>query len=148
VSLLAGISISEICLRGCPETGYVSAETGSNAQEIRRDGYCFTPIVRIAGRRAAVGVLEQNSSDLRAVAAGRGGVQNNSLGRPGDMAQHPVWTQTALAAQDPPLNPVRLFVGLQVGAPDGFYLGDSTFADFESDDQTAVNWAKQMVTNY
>jgi hypothetical protein len=43
---------------------------------------------------------------------------------------------------------VRLFVGLQVGGPDGFYLGDSTFEDFESDDQTAVNRAKQMVTNY
>jgi hypothetical protein len=35
VSPLAGFSISEICVRGCPETGCVSAETGSNPQEIR-----------------------------------------------------------------------------------------------------------------
>jgi hypothetical protein len=85
---------------------------------------------------------------IQAYYPSRGGVQNNSLGRPGDMAQHPVWMQTALAAQDPPLNPVRLFVGLQVGAPEGFYQGDSTFAEFEADAQTAVNRAKQMVTNY
>ncbi len=60
----------------------------------------------------------------------------------------PVWTQTALAGQLPPLNPVRLFVGLQVGQPDGFYLGDAAFADFESDAQQAVDRAKQMVQNY
>jgi hypothetical protein len=78
----------------------------------------------------------------------RGGVQNNSLGRPDGIAQHPVWTQTALAAQEPPLNPVKLFVGLQVGQPDGFYLGDTSFKDFETDDQMAVDRAKQMVRNF
>ncbi len=78
----------------------------------------------------------------------RGGVQNNSLGRPGGVAQHPVWTQTALAAQLPPLNLVRVFVGLQVGQPDGFYMGDASFADFESDDQIAVDRAKQMAQNF
>jgi hypothetical protein len=80
----------------------------------------------------------------------RGGVQNNSLGpAPDGLAQHSVWGQTALAAQEPPLNPVRIFVGLQVGQPLDFYLpGDRFFRDFESDDQTAVDRAKQMLRNY
>lgn len=79
-----------------------------------------------------------------------GGVQNNSLGAGANqIATHPVLQQTALAAQEPPFNPVKLFVGLEVGQPDGFYQsGDTTFQQFQSDVQSAVNLAKQMVTNY
>jgi hypothetical protein len=78
----------------------------------------------------------------------RGGVQNNSLGpNPNDVASHPVWRQTALAAQGPPLNPVKLFVGFEVGQPSDFYMKkDTLFGDFEADDQAAVNLAKQMET--
>jgi hypothetical protein len=75
-----------------------------------------------------------------------GGVQNNSLdAQPNGLTSHPVWLQTALAAQEPPSNDVRLFVGLQVGQPSNFYQAqDKTFADFEADDQTAVDRALQM----
>jgi hypothetical protein len=85
-----------------------------------------------------------------------GGVQNNSLEPDPNgvnsldpdangVTDHPVWLQTALAAQEPPINPVKLFVGLQVGAPGNFYRpGDSVFADFEADDLTAVYRAEQM----
>ena len=79
-----------------------------------------------------------------------GGVQNNSLGADATQLQnHPVWRQTALAAQGPPLNPVKLFVGFEVGDPNSFYMsGDRVFKDFEADDQGAVNLAKQMVAGY
>jgi len=79
-----------------------------------------------------------------------GGVQNNSLGAdPTQLANHPVWRQTALAAQGPPLNPVKLFVGFEVGQPAAFYLpGDILFKDFKADDQAAVNLAKQMLPCY
>ena len=80
-----------------------------------------------------------------------GGVQNNSLGaNPESRATHPVWRQTALAGQGPPLNPVKLFVGLQVDAPRTFYpIGNSrTFEALRNADQTAVNLAKQMLPRY
>jgi hypothetical protein len=37
-SLLDKISISEICVRECPETGCVSAETGANLGELAHSG--------------------------------------------------------------------------------------------------------------
>jgi len=79
-----------------------------------------------------------------------GGVQNNSLGADAtQLANHPVWKQTALAAQEPPLNPVKLFVGFEVGQPAAFYAsGDILFKQFEADDQGAVNLAKQMLACY
>ncbi len=79
-----------------------------------------------------------------------GGVQNNSLSAdPTQLANHPVWKQTALAAQGPPLNPVKLFAGFEVGQPADFYKsGDLLFKDFEADDQGAVNLAKQMLPCY
>jgi hypothetical protein len=93
---------------------------------------------------------------IQARYSSHGGVQNNSLEPDPDgvnsldpdangVTDHPVWLQTALAAQEPPTNPVKLFVGLQVGAPGNFYRpGDSVFADFEADDLTAVYRAQQM----
>jgi uncharacterized protein (TIGR03437 family) len=79
-----------------------------------------------------------------------GGVQNNSLGAgPNQIASQPVLQQTALAAQAPPLNSVQLFAGLEVAQPGSFYLsGDSTFAQFQNDAQTAVNLAKHMLSTY
>jgi hypothetical protein len=79
-----------------------------------------------------------------------GGVQNNSLDAiAGDVANHPVWRQTALAAQESPLNHVKLFVGFEVSAPANFYqAADRLFKDFETDDQTAVNLAKHMLPCY
>jgi hypothetical protein len=79
-----------------------------------------------------------------------GGVQNNSLSPdPDGLTNHPVWIQTARAAQQHPINPVKLFVGLQVGDPGGFYqAGDTSFSDFQDDDQTAVNRAKHMLPCY
>jgi hypothetical protein len=79
-----------------------------------------------------------------------GGVQNNSLGPDSaQLANHPVWKQTAVAAQEPPLNPVKLFVGFEVGQPAAFYSpSDILFKDFEADDQGAVNLAKQMLPCY
>lgn len=82
--------------------------------------------------------------------SGHGGVQNNSLSPdPDGLTNHPVWIQTARAAQQLPINPVQLFVGLQVGDPGGFYqAGDTSFSDFKDDDQTAVNRANQMLLCY
>jgi hypothetical protein len=109
----------------------------------------YPPVAGGADASDCFGKLRTNLIDyIQAYYPRRGGVQNNSLGRPGGVAQHPVWTQTALAGQLPPLNPVRLLVGLQAGQPDGFYLGDASFADFESDAQQPVDRAKQMVQNY
>jgi len=80
----------------------------------------------------------------------RGGIQNNSLSpQAGGLATHPVWKQAALAAQAPPLNPVKLFAGLQVTAPRDFYpLGEKTFQELEGSDQAAVDLAKHMLPGY
>jgi hypothetical protein len=44
---------------------------------------------------------------------------------------------------------VKLFTGFEVGQPASFYnSSDILFQDFEADDQSAVNLAKQMVTCY
>jgi hypothetical protein len=120
--------------KGCrvPVNQYPPTSSGNDASD------CF-------------GKLRTNLIDyIQAHSSRRGGVQNNSLGpAPDGLAQHSVWKQTALAAQAPRLNPVRLFVGFQVGQPLDFYLtGDKLFGDFEADDQTAVNRAKQMLMNY
>lgn len=79
-----------------------------------------------------------------------GGVQNNSLSaNPAGSASHPVWMQTALAAQAPPVNRAKLFAGLQVTAPKGFYPpGHRTFQELRSDVQTAVDLAKHMAPGY
>jgi hypothetical protein len=79
-----------------------------------------------------------------------GGIQNNSLSpKSGELASHPVWQQTALAAQAPPFNPVKLFAGLQVTAPQTFYPpGEKTFQQLQGSDQMAVNLAKHMVEGY
>jgi hypothetical protein len=76
----------------------------------------------------------------------RGGVQNNSLSAsPAASSSHPAWRQTALTAQPPPANPVKLFAGLQVTAPKSFYPpGHRTFQERRSDVQTAVDLAKHM----
>jgi uncharacterized protein (TIGR03437 family) len=80
----------------------------------------------------------------------RGGVQNNSLGvGTNELTSQPVLGQTALAAQWPPLNPVPLFAGFEVGQPLSFYQpSDTTFQQFESDVQTAVNLAKHLLSGY
>ena len=47
------------------------------------------------------------------------------------------------------MNRVKLFAGLQVTAPKGFYPpGHRTFQDFRSDVQTAVDLAKHMAPGY
>jgi hypothetical protein len=49
----------------------------------------------------------------------------------------------------PPLNPVKLFAGFEVGQPGSFYRpGDVLFDDFQADDQAAVNLAKHMLVCY